>query len=80
MVLPTLDLSKFAKGTTYERRQLSSQLLHSLTLHGFVKLKGHGISRETIEDLLQWVSLARKNPFDGFSSLTDKIITEQVLL
>ena len=55
MVLPTLDLSRYTHGTSQERQQLSLQLLDSLSQHGFVKLSGHGISREMTKDLLQWV-------------------------
>lgn len=55
MVLPTLDLSQYTNGAAQERQQLALQLLDSLYNHGFVKLSGHGISRKTINDLLQWV-------------------------
>ncbi|KAI4086737.1 MAG: hypothetical protein LQ344_007306 [Seirophora lacunosa] len=52
MVLPTLDLSQYTHGTAQQRQQLSSQLLDSLSRHGFVKLTRHGISRETVSKLV----------------------------
>ena len=58
MTLPTLDLSLYIDGDTYERQQLASRLLDSLSKHGFVKLVGHGISRETVNELLRWVWLS----------------------
>lgn len=55
MTLPTLDLSLYTDGDKCERQRLASQLLESLSKHGFVKLVGHGISRETVNELLRWV-------------------------
>ena len=55
MALPTLNLSLYTHGTPRERQQLASELLDSLAQHGFVKLVGHGISRESINELLKWV-------------------------
>lgn len=57
MALSTLNLSLYTHGTPRERRQLASELLDSLSRHGFVKLVGHGVSRETINELLKWVRL-----------------------
>lgn len=58
MTLPTLDLSLYTDGDTGERQKLASQLLESLSKDGFVKLVGHGISRETVNELLRWVWLS----------------------
>lgn len=58
MVLPTVDLSQYTHGTAQQRQQLSSQLLDSLSRHGFVKLTGHGISRETVSKLVALVCVA----------------------
>ena len=55
MALSTLNLSLYTHGTPRERQQLASELLDSLSQHGFVKLVGHGVSRETINGLLNWV-------------------------
>lgn len=57
MALATLDLSLYTHGTPRERQQLASELLDRLSQHGFVKLVGHGVSRETINELLKWVRL-----------------------
>ena len=56
MTLPTLDLSLFASSKEIQRIQFASDLLDSLSLHGFVKLVNHGISDKTIDQLFEWVS------------------------
>ena len=55
MTLSTLDLAYYTDGDNAERQQLAERLLDSLSQHGFVKLVGHGISRETVNTLLTWV-------------------------
>lgn len=57
MTLPTLDLSQFTDGSALERYQLASDLLASLSQHGFVKLVNHGISDEAVVKLFDWVCL-----------------------
>jgi isopenicillin N synthase-like dioxygenase len=57
MTLPTLDLSRFTGGSTLERHQLASDLLASLSQHGFVKLVNHGISDKAVAKLFDWVCL-----------------------
>jgi len=75
MALPTLDLSLYTDGHAVERQQLASQLLDSLSQHGFVKLVGHGVSRETVEELLKWVrrDLPNANGFKGLKHTASKI-------
>lgn len=60
MTLPTLDLSLYMHGNASERQKLASRLLDSLSEHGFVKLVGHGVSDERIDELFQWVSRSRR--------------------
>lgn len=55
MTLPTLDLSLFTNGRDVERRQFASDLLDSLSHHGFVKLVNHGILDTTVCRLFAWV-------------------------
>ena len=55
MALPTLDLSLFTDGTPLQRKQLASDLLDSLTRHGFVKLVKHGISDRQVDKLFEMV-------------------------
>ena len=55
MTLPTLDLSLFTRGNASQQAQLASDLLQSLSRHGFVKLVNHGISDEAVADLFEWV-------------------------
>jgi isopenicillin N synthase-like dioxygenase len=57
MTLPTLDLSRFTEGSEKERQQLASDLLASLSGHGFVKLVNHGIPDKAISRLFGWVSV-----------------------
>jgi isopenicillin N synthase-like dioxygenase len=55
MALLTLDLSRFTDGSELERQQLASDLLASLSQHGFVKLVNHGIPDEAVSKLFDWV-------------------------
>lgn len=55
MTLPCLDLSLFTHGDAEQREELASQLLASLTDHGFVKLTKHGIPDWKIQELFEWV-------------------------
>ncbi len=58
MTLPTLDLSVFTDGgSDTDRNKFSSDLLSSLSKHGFVKLVNHGIPDYMVSKLFQWVSL-----------------------
>ncbi|KAF4552920.1 Non-heme dioxygenase in morphine synthesis N-terminal-containing protein 3 [Elsinoe fawcettii] len=50
-LLPRLDCSLYTDGTKTERRQFAKLLRASLEQHGFVKLIGHGISAESVEQL-----------------------------
>ena len=55
MALPTLDLSRYTEGDISERQHVALELLDSLSQHGFVKVTGHGVSKETVNKLLNWV-------------------------
>lgn len=57
MTLPTLNLSLYTQGDASQRQELASRLLDSLSQHGFVKLVGHGVSDEKLDELFRWVSL-----------------------
>ena len=56
MTLPTLDFSLYTQGDASQRQELASCLLDSLSKHGFVKLVGHGVSDDRIDELFRWVS------------------------
>ena len=56
MTLPSLDLSLYTHGDAGQRQKFASELLGSLTDHGFVKLVKHGISDQRIRELFRWVS------------------------
>ena len=56
MVLPTLNFLLYTQGNASQSQELASRLLDSLSEHGFVKLVGHGISDEKIDELFKWVS------------------------
>ena len=56
MVLPTLNFLLYTHGNALQSQELASCLLDSLSEHGFVKLVGHGISDEKIDELFRWVS------------------------
>ena len=74
MALPTLDLSWYTDGNAAERQQLASQLLDSLSQHGFVKLVGHGVSRQNVEELLEWVrrDLPKAHSFEALKCTANK--------
>ena len=56
MVLPTLNFLLYTHGDASQSQELAARLLDSLSEHGFVKLVGHGISDEKIDELFKWVS------------------------
>ena len=56
MTLPSLDLSLYTHGDAGQRHEFASELLGSLTDHGFVKLVKHGISDQRVRELFKWVS------------------------
>ena len=56
MTMPALDLSLYTDGNASQRTAFASQLLISLSEHGFVKLVGHGIADDRIAELFAWVS------------------------
>ena len=56
MVLPTLNFLLYTHGNASQSQELASRLLDSLSEHGFVKLVGHGISDEKIDEMFKWVS------------------------
>ncbi|KAL8682572.1 MAG: hypothetical protein Q9186_001425 [Xanthomendoza sp. 1 TL-2023] len=47
-------MSHFNRGSASERQLFVTQLLDSLTQHGFVKLVGHGIHNSTVAELFEW--------------------------
>ena len=61
MNIPLLDASRFTSSSNPERRQYSKELLASLSTHGFVRLIGHGVPPEVIEEAFQWVWSIEKN-------------------
>lgn len=82
MTLPTLDLSLFTNGSDTVRRKLASDLLDSLSHHGFVKLVNHGISEKTVSRLFEWVRCYSTLLVTGVALLTAILLrsAEQVIL
>ncbi|KAF3012559.1 hypothetical protein E8E14_000929 [Neopestalotiopsis sp. 37M] len=52
--IPVVDASLFLGGDNSKRHLFSDQLRDSLTKHGFVRVKNHGISDHMIETLFDW--------------------------
>ena len=82
MDLPTLDLSLFTGGNASQRMQLASDLLNSLSRHGFVKLVNHGISDLVVAQLFEWVCIGISILVDCHMKLTAEPlgIAEQIVL
>ena len=57
MPLATLDLSLFTAGRHDIQEAFTADLRRELTRHGFVKIVGHGLSNEDINQVFAWVSL-----------------------
>ena len=55
MDLPTLDFSKFLRGTPEEKVDFSNRLVDSFKNHGFVKLVNHSVPETLVSQLLQGV-------------------------
>jgi isopenicillin N synthase-like dioxygenase len=55
MELPTLDFSKFLRGSELERIELSNALVDSFRDHGFVKIINHGVPEGTVQNFLESV-------------------------
>lgn len=53
--LPTLDFSKFTRGSHLDQLKLGKSLVESFKDHGFVKLVNHGLGDLTTEALLEFV-------------------------
>ena len=56
MALPVVDFSLLTLGTDAQRSLSAKQLVDSLEIHGFVRLRNHGLSSDTIRALFTWVS------------------------
>ncbi len=65
MALATLDLSAFTNGEHDKRAAFAADLRRELSRHGFVKITGHGMSNEDIEDVFTWVYLRQVELFTG---------------
>ena len=55
--LPLVDFGKFLHGTPEDRKAAADQLVESFTNHGFVRLKNHGVSKEFVRQIWEWVSV-----------------------
>lgn len=53
--LPIYDFSHFSKGDTEGRKETSRQVVDAFKTYGFVYLVNHGISKERIRELFDWV-------------------------
>ena len=59
MALPTIDLS-LLHGSSTQRQNAASDLLNAFSEHGFVKIVGHGIEKEEVAKVFEWVRLGRR--------------------
>jgi isopenicillin N synthase-like dioxygenase len=55
MSIPSVDLSKFTKGSKEERQQFVEELGKAYEEVGFVAVKNHGIPQDLIDELYQYV-------------------------
>jgi hypothetical protein len=53
--LPLVDFGIFLHGNKDQREQAARQLVESFVNNGFVRLKNHGISRDFVKQIWQWV-------------------------
>jgi isopenicillin N synthase-like dioxygenase len=51
-----LDFSAFLKGDEQKQAEFCRDLVDALCKEGFVKLRNHGIDKENIEKVFEWVS------------------------
>ena len=56
MGIAVINLSLLAESSPENRKKLVHMLLQSFATYGFVKVVGHGISDNTLEQLFDWVS------------------------
>lgn len=52
-----LDMNLFLTGSSVQRHDFAVQLGEHLATHGFVRLKNHGLSKETVDELFEWVRI-----------------------
>lgn len=53
--LPLVDFGFFLHGSTEQREQAAKKLVDSFVNHGFVRLNNHGISRDFVQQIWEWV-------------------------
>jgi isopenicillin N synthase-like dioxygenase len=53
--LPLVDFGQFLHGNADQRQQAAKKLVDSFVNHGFVRLKNHGISRDFVQQIWEWV-------------------------
>lgn len=53
--LPLVDFNLFLRGSIDQRQQAAKKLVDSFVNHGFVRLKNHGISRDFVQQIWEWV-------------------------
>ncbi|KAF4629217.1 hypothetical protein G7Y89_g8930 [Cudoniella acicularis] len=70
MVVPVLDASRFVGDSPTDRFKFAEELLDSLQKHGFVRLRDHGISDETVEEMFR---LVRQPSRTKISAVYEKI-------
>lgn len=62
--LPLVDFGKFLHGAPEERKAAAKELVDSFSNHGFVRLKNHGVSKEFVQQIWDWVSAKRFHIID----------------
>lgn len=53
--LPIFDFSKFSKGEGEEKQKTAVEVVDAFKTFGFVYLVNHGISKERVGELFDWV-------------------------
>lgn len=55
MTLPVLDISSFISGSDVERSLFAKHLVEVSKEHGFIKIRNHGLTSDTVNALFAWV-------------------------
>ena len=55
MSLPLVDLSEFAAGSDGQRNLFAKRLVDVLKQYGYVKIRNHGLTPDTVDALFNWV-------------------------
>jgi isopenicillin N synthase-like dioxygenase len=53
--ISTIDFANFERGDTEQRKAIGTAITDAFQRQGFLRLINHGISRQTVEELFEWV-------------------------